>query len=311
VKKSTLEKMRANLDKALEPPRTIATPKDDNSEAIAQRYAVPDESITVTRAESAPDAETTSHAETISEPVQKVWGADSAPHAISAPVRGFLKVPNDLIYRTLPSLKPSEAIAFLRLYALSHGFQKNTCTVSLDNLANACHLSRTQIRVCVRSLEKKRLVRNLGVDNTNSNRELRGLTFEVLIQPASRAETAPHAVSASHTETAPNKEKNKSKDTHNTEGVRVGSRFSLKQCREYATHLNMTGQGIINPGGYATTIFRTGEADEAIAEYLHPAETSNGIDASRCPDCHGTNFYYPNGIDSGVARCKHERLERE
>ncbi len=187
MKKSTLNKLRANLDKALEPPRTTATPKDDNSESIAQRYAVPDKSIALTRAVSAPHAEIASHAETVSEPVQKVWDAETTPHAETARVRGFLKVPNDLIYRTLPSLKPSEAIAFLRLYALSHGFQKNTCTVSLDNLANACHLSRTQIRVCVRSLEKKRLVRNLGVDNTNSNRELRGLTFEVMLLATTHA----------------------------------------------------------------------------------------------------------------------------
>ena len=27
-----------------------------------------------------------------------------------------------------------------------------------------------------------------------------------------------------------------------------------------------------------------------------------------CPDCAGTNFWYPDGPDKGVARCKHERL---
>jgi hypothetical protein len=27
-----------------------------------------------------------------------------------------------------------------------------------------------------------------------------------------------------------------------------------------------------------------------------------------CPDCGGTGFYYPNGFDSGVARCKHNNL---
>lgn len=33
-----------------------------------------------------------------------------------------------------------------------------------------------------------------------------------------------------------------------------------------------------------------------------------GIDASRCPDCMGTNFYYPAGKEKGVARCEHKRL---
>jgi hypothetical protein len=297
--------MRANLDKALDPPRTIAPPKDDNSEAIAHRYAVP---VTVSRAEIVSHAETAPHAENILEPVQKVSDAVFTPHAISAPVRGFLKVPNDLIYRVLPSLKPSEAVTFLRLYALSHGFQKETCTASLDTLASACHLSRTQVRVCVRSLEKKRLVKNLGVDNTNSNRELRGLTFKVFVQPTSHAEIASRAETVPHAETAPNKETNKSKDTHNTgEGVRVGSRFTLEECRKYAEHLR--ADGINNPGGYATTIYRTGEADEAIAAYLAPVEPSKVVDASACPDCHGTGFYEPAGAGKGVTKCRHERLK--
>jgi hypothetical protein len=31
-------------------------------------------------------------------------------------------------------------------------------------------------------------------------------------------------------------------------------------------------------------------------------------DASRCPDCLGTGFYYPDGTAKGVARCEHRRL---
>ena len=88
----------------------------------------------------------------------------------------------------------------------------------------------------------------------------------------------------------------------------VGSRFSLKQCRDYAAHLNATGQGITNPGGYATTIHRTGEADILIAAFLEPPETPNVIDVRLCPDCHGTGFYYPNSANGGVVKCKHEKM---
>jgi len=91
--------------------------------------------------------------------------------------------------------------------------------------------------------------------------------------------------------------------------VRAGSRFSLEECRRYAEHLRSTGQGITNPGGYATTILRTGEADEAIAAFLAPAETQPVVDASACPDCHGTGFWYPNGTEQGVAKCRHARLQ--
>jgi hypothetical protein len=34
-------------------------------------------------------------------------------------------------------------------------------------------------------------------------------------------------------------------------------------------------------------------------------------DIRKCPDCGGSGMYYPQGYEKGVARCKHERLERE
>lgn len=79
-------------------------------------------------------------------------------------------------------------------------------------------------------------------------------------------------------------------------------------------HLQSTGQGINNPGGYATTIHRTGEADLLIESFLHPeaaGEPPANLDTSQCPDCNGTGFYYPQGTEGGVARCKHERLRKE
>jgi hypothetical protein len=90
----------------------------------------------------------------------------------------------------------------------------------------------------------------------------------------------------------------------------VGSKFTLEECRRYAKHLQATGQGINNPGGYATTIHRTGEADEAIAAYLSPVEASPLVDVSQCPDCQGSGFYYPNGLAGGVAKCKHVNMSR-
>lgn len=277
-----------------------------------------------TRAESAPGAEITSHVEFAPDaeiasgtkfefqPVRKVPDAKTASHAESAPVRGHLRLPNEIVYRTFPSLKPSEAIVLLRLYALSHGFQKDTCTVSLDTLASGCNLSRTQTRVCVRSLIQKRIVKSTGVDNTNSAKELRGLSFQVLLPSATRAESTPGAETASGTESAPNKV-HTIKDTHTNTAesgsaprVRVCSRFTLAECRRYAESLRR--DGINNPGGYATKIHRSGEADDLIETFLSPVETSMSVDASLCPDCHGTGFWEPAGKGKGVAKCKHERL---
>jgi len=41
-------------------------------------------------------------------------------------------------------------------------------------------------------------------------------------------------------------------------------------------------------------------------------ETSSALTAEQiknCPDCAGTNFYYPNGFEGGVSKCKHEKLQ--
>ena len=38
------------------------------------------------------------------------------------------------------------------------------------------------------------------------------------------------------------------------------------------------------------------------------ASTARNVEAAKCPDCGGSNFYYPQGYESGVARCKHDKL---
>ena len=100
------------------------------------------------------------------------------------------------------------------------------------------------------------------------------------------------------------------KSEHANGGVSVGSKFTLEECRRYAAHLHATGQGITNPGGYATTIYRSGEADPLIKSFLHPPTPDlASVESSECPDCHGTGFWYPQGIERGVSKCKHERLQ--
>jgi hypothetical protein len=304
---------KANLPRVESAPDTETV---SGADFVSGETTAPRAEITP-RAEIIPRENSASDVKVRPEPVHKVRDAETVSRAEIASVRGHLRVPNEVIYNVLPTLKPSEAIVLLRLYALSHGFQKNTCTVSLDKLASGCNLSRTQTRVCVRNLERKKLIKGLGMDNTNSQKELRGLHFEVKLPSATRAETAPHPKSAPRAETAPNKEKTLKETTQTQDepvvGVRGGSRFTIEECRKYAQHLQATGQGINNPGGYATTIHRTGEADALIESFLRPQlpSPSSTLDTSQCPDCHGTGFYYPEGVGGGVAKCKHEQLRNE
>ncbi len=83
---------------------------------------------------------------------------------------------------------------------------------------------------------------------------------------------------------------------------------TLQECRKYAESLR--GEGIANPGGYATKIYRSGEADELIEKFLNPTAQAAQVDASACPDCSGSGWWYPQGKDKGAARCKHEKLLR-
>jgi hypothetical protein len=108
------------------------------------------------------------------------------------------------------------------------------------------------------------------------------------------------------------KETKKVKEKHTHRGACaparecVGSRFSFQDCRLYADHLKTTG-GITNPGGYATVIFRSGEADALIEDFLNPARAP---DVNQCPQCRGMGVYYPLGIGIGsAAKCKHEMLQ--
>ena len=57
-----------------------------------------------------------------------------------------------------------------------------------------------------------------------------------------------------------------------------GSKFSYEQCHDYAKHLRATGQGITNPGGYATAIRKSGEMDIFIEAWL-----SGGTEARASP----------------------------
>jgi hypothetical protein len=250
-----------------------------------------------------------------SAPPSKTKGATLLP--LDAP---HLRTPHEITDRILPTLKPGCQVVLMRLYRLSAGFGSNTCHVSLPKLASACNISETQIRIFLRDLEQRKLIKRLSVDLANKIQSERGITFEVLLprlaatKSAGGSKITGGANFTGGANSEPNKVNTQKENTQTQEpsaGVRVGSKFTIEECRKYAQHLQATGQGINNPGGYATTIHRTGEADLMIESFLHPEalDPSSTLDTSQCPDCKGTGFYYPKGVEGGVARCKHEQLK--
>ena len=227
-------------------------------------------------------------------------------------VAGYTKVGNDLLGRMLPTLDVYDQVVMVRLWRLSRGFSSDTCRVAQPTLAKSCNISERQLRITLGRLEARGLVKRIERDFDNKNLAQRGTIFRVLvpdIPPAQRTTLAQYAAlafSASEVQGADIKE-HTLKETHtNTESVRVGSRFSLKECRQYADSLK--SEGIQNPGGYATKIHRTGEADELIERFLNPPAPAPQVDASQCPECQGSGWWYPAGKEKGIARCRHEQL---
>jgi hypothetical protein len=243
--------------------------------------------------------------------------------------KGYFPYLNDLSDRVIPelNLKPFEQVVLNRLYRLSRGWKSEECTVGLGALAKQCVMSKTSVQKSIGILVEKGLIEDLGVGKKGDKdgkryRVLPGITIPprtILKDTIVEGEKTmvPDTTEVRGTIPLDTNNKNNNKDlinTHsNTENVRVGSRFTIEECRKYAKHLQSTGQGINNPGGYATTIHRTGEADMLIESFLRPEVTSafSTLDTSQCPDCHGSGFYYPKGIEGGVARCKHEQLRKE
>ena len=247
--------------------------------------------------------------------------------------KGYYSIFNDISDRLIPEMEldPYQQAVLQRLYRLSRGWRSEECEVGLGTLARYCVMSRSQVQRSVAKLIEKGLIESLGNSKKggkegNRYKVLPGLQTmprhtipsETIVSGAippmtivSEEETSTRqntVVSQGIVPQNTNKNINKEfKNNTHTEGAGGGSKFSLEECRRFAVHLQKTGQGINNPGGYATAIFRSGEFDPQIEAFLRPSATSGKSDS--CPDCAGTGFYYPEGVERGVKICKHDKLK--
>lgn len=247
----------------------------------------------------------------------------------SLPVTGgYMRFWHQLTDHLYRQLSPSEQVVHLQLYRLSWGFNKPTCVIGLPNLAERSGVSRSTAQQAVNNLVKKGLIKKLhavigsgkdqGIEyfvepptslpesgslpNSNSLLNSGRLPKSNTIKENTKNKTHSHKSTLANLDVAD--EKNAA--VRVSAGATGKSNFSLDQCLRYAENMKQAGKGINNPGGYATTIYRTGEADEMIAKSLEPVSVPPDI--SMCPDCRGTKYWYPEGKGKGVARCKHERL---
>jgi DNA-binding Lrp family transcriptional regulator len=224
----------------------------------------------------------------------------------------------DYLSRQLPT---GEQAIYEQLYRLTWGYERPRVVLGFPKLADRANVGESTARAAAKALEKKGLIRRHGVVFGLNHEQ--GVEWEVFPPPAlvkylkSREEKRQRgsklkgpSKSEGPADSGPMKDNVlfSKEHTQTQTGVSAVSRFSLEECRRYAEHLKQTGQGITNPGGYATKIFRSGEADTTIEAFLNPPAP---LDINQCPDCNGSNFIYidQTNPDRGVRPCKHNSLK--
>lgn len=218
--------------------------------------------------------------------------------------KGETRIPNRYADHLCRMLRPDEQAVYWQLYRLSWGWGKETCLVSNPKLSERSNVPLSTMKRAVASLIEKGVIIKTG--QTNGYGKEQGVEYRVPTLGSQPAQSRQPVVSSQPG--ADSFKETHIKEHTTQEPVGVSSRFDLQECKRFAEHLRSTRQGITNPGGYATKIHRSGEADELIAAFLTPSESAPSVDVSKCPDCHGTGFWEPGGIGKGVAKCKHDRL---
>jgi len=320
--KKSREAINSNLKKVLDPPRPK---RASHLDGLLNEYAPPEkksvaQDTPLARREPPSPHETGS--QIAPDPLHNEPGALREPPARDEPAERVLspraahfRFPYEVLDSTFSKVNPLPRVVLLRLYRLTAGFDSNTCHVSIGKLVSHCKIGETKLRACLRELERDGYIRRVSIDVAHKNPDARGITFEVLLPrlpPARReggASREPGAPNEPGAQREPNKVNTFKENTHKQEtpavSMGVGSKFSLEECKRYADHLHKTGQGITNPGGYATKIYRSGEADSLIERFINPTPA---LDVSKCPDCEGKGYYFPDPTRPETVRCKHERL---
>jgi len=215
--------------------------------------------------------------------------------------KGHLRLNHDYLDKVLTLLDAHEQLLFIHLLRYRKGTSETTVLLNFPLLSRRTRLSQSTLNRAAKSLEDKGLIKREAYSFGRGQQQ--GITFRLVTPTSLVTETSHVRQTSPVTQTDIN---NKVLIEHTNTDARVYSRFTLAECRRYVD--SQPREGIRNAQGLAVSLHRSGEADDAIAAFLAPAEPFVKVDSSACPDCHGTGFYEPGGAGKGVAKCKHERL---
>lgn len=233
-------------------------------------------------------------------------------------VKGDIRISHRYSDHLCRLLKPDEQAVYWQLYRLSWGWGKETCFISNPKLSERSNVPLSSMKRAIAGLVGKGIIEKTGQSNGFGKEQ--GVEYRVSnmssqpnmscqpILDTIKEKLLKHTHTKENFRARPKKEPDQKENMLAARGVGVKSKFSLEECRRYAEHLQATGQGINNPGGFAMMVYRSGMADSLISDFLNPAHKPPSPEASECEVCRGSGFYYPSDPSQGVVKCKHEGL---
>jgi hypothetical protein len=196
-------------------------------------------------------------------------------------IKGDARIPHRYSDYLCRMLKPDEQAVYWQLYRLSWGWGKDTCFISNPKLSERSNVPLSSMKRAVAGLVSKGLVEKTG--QTNGYGKEQGVEYR-LPRLDWQPTTSSQPRLSSQPSVAPNKIKTIKENTQTQvpdptgaevvvkPSVGAGSRFTLEECRSFAESLR--AEGIQNPGGYATSIHRSGEADDRVEAFLKQQGTT-------------------------------------
>jgi hypothetical protein len=149
MKSQQLSELSVNLNRAINP---IARKRDATARILDQVEPLPHLVKLAIQPSPARVAESAKLTDSQIQP-------DISP---SDSVKTELRIPYLILDALIPTLSPAESLVYLRLYRLSYGFNRETCTASIWKLGRAVNLSERTTHRAVYLLEQRGLIKRSG-----------------------------------------------------------------------------------------------------------------------------------------------------
>jgi hypothetical protein len=256
------------------------------------------------------------------------------------PREKFYKKANEVADHIDRTLTPAESKVFEQLIRLSIGFNKEVCRVRVSVLMERTgYTSDKTVRAALRGLELKGRIKRLSARNSPLGDEYKILAYSGITGVPEYRSTP-----AENTAVLGSKITGQLNTSIKDQNIDDEAFAELVESFQQITR-ELTGKSpaaIESPSGKTREVLiaelrisagRTtvSSVPAFLAEHLRrrlwkmdkkqaaregkelPDQISSTPQekSPSCPDCHGTGWWYPNGIEKGVAKCKHLKILEE